>query len=313
MLLIGVVGFGGGFTAPDSRRARAASTTRRRADSTPGGVVVARFSSSRPTSGREDAAPGCFETETRRSGFVGSNATVLNTSVSVASRASTSSSSSEDTASPRALRRARPLAPRARFPRLVQAHVRAPRRRGREPWVSRFVFADVRLRGARAARGRHGLDVRQAQLAVARARARAPPPRAKPPSPPPCVRAPRRGPPPRVTREKKPRVSRPRLSGVQTETRRRRKRLTRFWRPFVSRLLSPLFASSSPSTARRTRGPRANRRGASRRFPKSDFARASVQARVRVPRLMTLRASRNATPVSRLGRLGPRAPASFRL
>ena len=117
MLLIGVVGFGGGFTAPDSRRARAASTTRRRADSTPGGGIVARFSSSRPTSGREDAAPGCFETETRRSGFVGSNATVLNTSVSVASRASTSSSSSEDTASPRALRPARSASLRARASR----------------------------------------------------------------------------------------------------------------------------------------------------------------------------------------------------
>ena len=62
--------------------------------------------------------------------------------------------------------------PRARLARLVQAHVRAPRRHRREPRVRRLVrvggFADVRLRDARAARGRHGLDVRQAQLAVAR-------------------------------------------------------------------------------------------------------------------------------------------------
>mmetsp|Transcript_13941 Transcript_13941/g.58670 ORF Transcript_13941/g.58670 Transcript_13941/m.58670 type:complete len:239 (+) Transcript_13941:198-914(+) len=62
--------------------------------------------------------------------------------------------------------------PRARLTRLVQAHVCAPRRHRREPRVRRLVrvggFADVRLRDARAARGRHGLDVRQAQLEVAR-------------------------------------------------------------------------------------------------------------------------------------------------
>ena len=108
MLLIGVVWVGGAFAAADSRRARAASATRRAAASNPGGGVV--FFSLAP-SGETllSPHPPRFGAETRRSGFVGSN-----DGPEIVSR---SSSSSSDTVSPRAARRARSASLRARASR----------------------------------------------------------------------------------------------------------------------------------------------------------------------------------------------------